>query len=410
MENRFDFIPGALNVNGKTFPASYENKPGRVVIVAETADDGAITIEIPETDPRFMLAYAVADETARKAAQEPEKRPETILNNETEKEEEKKMITWPELKENDIRRREINKTMSADIKTLEAYYRKNVDMYTCRPDDTILDFIRAVGFDRASAAVATLVNQSAWDGRISKRNAAWAAEIPGALDNEAANHLYMYTNEIHKAHLNQLADVLRTLDPDKIPAPAPETSAPAESPEERPETISEPAETAAPAPDAAETETAPETIRPIEDLRKLDPEKAAKYEKLIRGAMKANAEKAAQDPAQAPAPEASATAPERKRPETILKASPEKPPRGPAKEKDFAGESLTGKGWSIVFDTGLNRTRVIVAEPFREKLRPMIEAAGFYYSNAQNSWNKKLTHKAHRAAVALADNLRAALA
>ena len=360
MENRFDFIPGALNVNGKTFPASYENKPGRVVIVAETADDGAITIEIPETDPRFMLAYAVADETARKAAQEPEKRPETILNNETEKEEEKKMITWPELKENDIRRREINKTMSADIKTLEAYYRKNVDMYTCRPDDTILDFIRAVGFEQASAVVATLVNQSAWDGRISKRNAAWAAEIPGALDNEAANHLYMYTNEIHKAHLNQLADVLRTLDPDKIPAPAPEASAPAESPEERPETISEPAETAAPAPEAT--------------------------------------------------PEASAPAPERKRPETILKASPEKPPRGPAKEKDFAGESLTGKGWSIVFDTGLNRTRVIVAEPFREKLRPMIEAAGFYYSNAQNSWNKKLTHKAHRAAVALADNLRAALA
>lgn len=309
MENRFDFIPGALNVNGKTFPASYENKPGRVVIVAETADDGAITIEIPETDPRFMLAYAVADETARKAAQQaepaqdPEERPETILPDNAEKEEEKTMPV----------------------------YEIGYDTGVCFS----INMIQAPDEETARAAAEKHAAQHGYSVAYVKELFAWQVK-----ENREKGMPFETVTE--------------------KPAPAPEASAPAESPEERPETISEPAETAAPAPEAT--------------------------------------------------PEASAPAPERKRPETILKASPEKPPRGPAKEKDFAGESLTGKGWSIVFDTGLNRTRVIVAEPFREKLRPMIEAAGFYYSNAQNSWNKKLTHKAHRAAVALADNLRAALA
>ena len=107
-----------------------------------------------------------------------------------------------------------------------------------------------------------------------------------------------------------------------------------------------------------------------------------------------------------PAPESVA-----ERPETISSVpAAEKTARGPAKEKDFAGESISGKGWSIVFDTGLNRTRVIVTASLREKLAPMIENAGFYYSKAMNSWNKKLTHKAHRAALALADEIRTALA
>ena len=114
----------------------------------------------------------------------------------------------------------------------------------------------------------------------------------------------------------------------------------------------------------------------------------------------------------APAADETDTAPAAdERPETISAArAPEKPARGPAKEKDFAGESISGKGWSIVFDTGLNRTRVIVADPLRDKLSPMIENAGFYFSKAQNSWNKKLTHRAHRAALALADEIRTALA
>ena len=84
--------------------------------------------------------------------------------------------------------------------------------------------------------------------------------------------------------------------------------------------------------------------------------------------------------------------------------------RGPVPEKTFINEVIAGKGWSIVFDAGCNRTRVIIAEPVKAAARPIVEAAGFYYSRQLDSWNKKLTFRAYRAANALADKLRAALA
>ena len=39
--------------------------------------------------------------------------------------------------------------------------------------------------------------------------------------------------------------------------------------------------------------------------------------------------------------------------------------------------------------------------------RAAIDAAGFYWSNTTKSWNKKLTCKAYRAAMALHDTLNA---
>jgi hypothetical protein len=106
---------------------------------------------------------------------------------------------------------------------------------------------------------------------------------------------------------------------------------------------------------------------------------------------------------QKPAPD-----PEAEAEDTPRRQAPPKPPRGPAKPLDFIGEILSGPGWRIVFDTSLQRTRVILAEETREKAAPLAEAAGFYYSATTDSWHKKLTHKAHRAAVALAEKLRAA--
>ena len=84
--------------------------------------------------------------------------------------------------------------------------------------------------------------------------------------------------------------------------------------------------------------------------------------------------------------------------------------RGPVPEKTFKNETISGKGWSIVFDAGCNRTRVIISDPVKAAARPIVEAAGFYYSRTLDSWNKKLTFRAYRAANALADKLRAALA
>lgn len=106
---------------------------------------------------------------------------------------------------------------------------------------------------------------------------------------------------------------------------------------------------------------------------------------------------------QKPAPDPEAEAEDAPR-----RQAPPKPPRGPAKPLDFIGEILSGPGWRIVFDTSLQRTRVILAEETREKAAPLAEAAGFYYSATTDSWHKKLTHKAHRAAIALAEKLRAA--
>jgi len=79
-------------------------------------------------------------------------------------------------------------------------------------------------------------------------------------------------------------------------------------------------------------------------------------------------------------------------------------------EKTFIGTSISGHGYSIVFDGGCNRTRVIVTDDVKEKARPIIEKAGFYYSAALDSWNKKLTFRAYRAAQALAAELEKALA
>ena len=90
--------------------------------------------------------------------------------------------------------------------------------------------------------------------------------------------------------------------------------------------------------------------------------------------------------------------------------APPKPARGPGKPLDFSGQTITGDGWQIVFDAALQRTRVIIQEADRAKLAPLAEAAGFYYSVNTDSWHKKLTHKARRAALALADAFRAAVA
>ena len=76
-------------------------------------------------------------------------------------------------------------------------------------------------------------------------------------------------------------------------------------------------------------------------------------------------------------------------------------------EKTFIGTAITGKGWRILFDADTQRTRVCFdAEP-SAAARAAVEKAGFYFSAALNSYNKKLTFKAHRAAVALSGELAA---
>lgn len=197
------------------------------------------------------------------------------------------------------------------------------------------------------------------------RNNGSSGELYGATfygSPEALKAIKEKIAEYEKRDAEKAAEEVAQAEPEAVAAlPGPETVAPAaqaepEAQEERPETISE-------------EETAPE---------------AAQAE-----------------------PEAAEAEPEAQEEE---RADGYKPARGPVKPKNFAAEALTGRGWCIVFDSGMNRTRVIVQDGIRETVAPMIEEAGFWWSENMKSYNRKLTHKAHRAAVALAERLREAVA
>lgn len=102
------------------------------------------------------------------------------------------------------------RTFKEAIDTLEKIYRS--DRFDCTPQTTVEHFIEAVGHDLAAAVIATLVIRSVWDGRISFSSEAWAKTIEGAFDEATAIKKYFYTNEIHMAHLDQLARAFIRLD------------------------------------------------------------------------------------------------------------------------------------------------------------------------------------------------------
>ena len=466
---------------------------------------------IGEFFPTKKAAIAGIEEQKQKKQKQEQERPETIS---TEQKEEKNVYTWPELKTME-NRFDIKKTMQDDVKTLETIYGNNVGMYSARPDETISEYVQAVGYGRACAAVASLVNRSAWDGRIDKRNAAWAVSVAGALDEECCEHFSIYTNRIHMGHLNQLADVLRKFTPDETPDDHSETTdetpaqdaeqtetpddhsaqeQPAEKKEEKTmkkvefaqdaiivngqeyaaryeygetprghylptiriytalsgsacvvelpdddseydnaraamEKAQEQPET--PAQDAEQTETPDDHSAQAQEEPQEQPAQDAEQEQQPAE----QAQELQEQPDETPAPTAreepqeQAQEPQTETPDDHSETTDETPAeqeqepqeqeqpapdpkqaRGPVPEKTFIGTSISGHGYSIVFDGGCNRTRVIVTDDVKEKARPIIEKAGFYYSAALDSWNKKLTFRAYRAAQALAAELEKALA
>ena len=76
------------------------------------------------------------------------------------------------------------------------------------PDNTVKRFVGEIGKTEAEVVIASLINASAWDGRIDKGNAAWAAGVEDAFSEEAAMKLRM-TTEIHRTHLNAVATAMR---------------------------------------------------------------------------------------------------------------------------------------------------------------------------------------------------------
>ena len=84
----------------------------------------------------------------------------------------------------------------------------------------------------------------------------------------------------------------------------------------------------------------------------------------------------------------------------------DKPAAAPT-DKPWIGTTITGKGWNIAFDQQAGRTRVLFQAQPTDAQKAAIENAGFYWSAQLNSWNKKLTCKAYRAAQARAVALNA---
>ena len=81
-------------------------------------------------------------------------------------------------------------------------------------------------------------------------------------------------------------------------------------------------------------------------------------------------------------------------------------PRREVPEKFFVGMELKGRGWVIEFSGSYDRTRVIFKKKPSDRALEAVKRHGFYWSPVMKSWNKKLTHKAWRAAQSLAFELK----
>lgn len=91
----------------------------------------------------------------------------------------------------------------------------------------------------------------------------------------------------------------------------------------------------------------------------------------------------------------------------VTPAADPKAARAAAPEKTFAGTEIAGNGWKILFDVDQQRTRIIFADAPTDAAKKVLDAAGFFYSGRMQSWNKKLTFRAYRAAQFVAQELSA---
>ena len=207
-----------------------------------------------------------------------------------------------------------------------------------------------------------------------------AAEMPVRLHISAT--MPMHADAVAAAEAARAAS--KASKPAEAPAPVQEVA---------PAVEAAPAQEAAPAPVQDAPAPVQDAPAPVQDApAPVDAPAPAKKPRKPRKASKAS--KAAEVPAPvqevAPAPVQDAPA-------------PVDAPAG----KAWIGTAIQGKGWSIAFDAAAGRTRVQVEGTPTDAQRSAIEQAGFYWSAQLNSWNKKLTCKAYRAAQALASTLNA---
>lgn len=70
-----------------------------------------------------------------------------------------------------------------------------------------------------------------------------------------------------------------------------------------------------------------------------------------------------------------------------------------------AGQTVTGDGWTVDFDSNINKTIVTIISDPTGQIKKAVTDAGFWFSPTFGTYNKKFTRKAHRAALELIKEL-----
>ena len=147
----------------------------------------------------------------------------------------KTMTYWKEAfaENREATRNELHQA-EADREAMETVFNETRDL---GPKKTVETLIDRIGYDRAAATIATMINViGEWDGRIDDRNRAWAKTIDDAMDREAAQNYGLYCS-LHSCHADRIASEMRRAERPVEPVEAEE--------DEQTETVSEDATEAA---------------------------------------------------------------------------------------------------------------------------------------------------------------------
>lgn len=120
--------------------------------------------------------------------------------------------------------RTIRKTYAAERDALVTMHEKGFS-----PVVTVSDLVDAIGYENAAEIVAMMVIcKGEWDERISNRRRAWAADIVTLTADEIRDALGLYySDNIHPAHLDQIAAAMMAYTPTETEKTPTETDAPA---------------------------------------------------------------------------------------------------------------------------------------------------------------------------------------
>lgn len=279
------------------------------------------------------------------------------------------------------------------------------------PKDTVTALVDAIGYRPALLTIASLVNCRNDDGRLDRTVTGWASGIEDALDHDAAYELGCYTDAIHMAHLNQIAQAMIKFSPydptDPTDDKPTETTTETTSEEDRSEMAPDHM-TALGVEMAAEYRTS-STGRSI--TATLTYPDGGKYRVVFSGVcgeLFTACKRAAQGETVTvdggdllTVLETAREIKTRPQVDAAKPVDPAKQAHGEVPEKLWIGSELVGKNWRIVFDGDAGKTRVIFDRRPAQKILDAVKAAGFYWSPTMKSWNKGLTWKAYRAAQAL---------